>query len=403
MIITQNIGGNMKKFLIVMVCVLFLTAGLTAGEKCKTCKHEPIVEQLATILKAKPALQDALLVSLKKADRLDAPTLPAYFKFLDDMVTLIPTDRNLYAHIVGFYYLIDFSPNGILQKDVLFQQWTLQFAKDWGSFLDTPRSAKGVKTFLMDPDFHMDDYQVGPSGWRTFNQFFARQLKPGKRPIDDLCDDRIVVSPADSTMVGCWRIDEKSKIHVKGKGKPFSVMDLLDCSPYKDRFKGGVFMHSFLNVNDYHRYHVPVGGEVLEAREIYGKVVLEVEKWKDGSLHAVDDTGYQFTQARGLIILDSPMGLVAVLPIGMAQVSSCNITAEVGATLHKGEEFGYFLFGGSDIIVMFEAKSNVSVCATPNVHYNQGKTIARFGKPCPGKKNPCPPPIEEPCHDKKQN
>ena len=97
------------------------------------------------------------------------------------------------------------------------------------------------------------------------------------------------------------------------------------------------------------------------------------------------------------------LGLVAVLPIGMAQVSSCNITAEVGATLHKGEEFGYFLFGGSDIIVMFEAKSNVSICAEPNVHYNQGKTIAYFGKPCPNRKNPCPPPIKEPCQDKTQN
>jgi len=62
----------------------------------------------------------------------------------------------------------------------------------------------------------------------------------------------------------------------------------------------------------------------------------------------IDGTGYQFTQARGLIVIDSPVGLVAVLPIGMGQVSSVNLTAQVGAHLAKGEEFGYFAFGGSD-------------------------------------------------------
>ncbi len=89
----------------------------------------------------------------------------------------------------------------------------------------------------------------------------------------------------------------------------------------------------------------------------------------------IDGTGYQFTQDRGLIIIESPVGLVAVLPIGMAQVSSVNLTAQVGATLAKGEEFGYFAFGGSDIVVMFE-KDKVKITAQVGTHYNQGKTIA---------------------------
>jgi len=66
---------------------------------------------------------------------------------------------------------------------------------------------------------------------------------------------------------------------------------------------------------------------------------------------------------------------VAVLPIGMAQVSSVNLSTEVGAILAKGEEFGYFTFGGSDIIVMFEA-DKVKITAQVGTHYNQGKKIA---------------------------
>ena len=61
----------------------------------------------------------------------------------------------------------------------------------------------------------------------------------------------------------------------------------------------------------------------------------------------------------------------------MCQVSSVVITAETGVTLRKREELSYFQFGGSDIIVLFEAKSNVSFTAQPGVHYKMGTRIAQ--------------------------
>ena len=173
------------------------------------------------------------------------------------------------------------------------------------------------------------------------------------------------------------------------KGLEWSVLELLEGSPYRDRFKGGVFAHAFLNVFDYHRLHVPVGGRVLESRVIPGQVYMDVVavptgEDENGTRHRVkavrtfaiqDGTGYQFAQTRGLIVLNTPIGLITVLPIGMAQVSSVVMTAEVGKTLHKGEEFAYFQFGGSDHIMLFEAACNVNVTAQPNVHYNQGACI----------------------------
>ncbi|HMU04116.1 MAG TPA: phosphatidylserine decarboxylase, partial [Saprospiraceae bacterium] len=80
-------------------------------------------------------------------------------------------------------------------------------------------------------------------------------------------------------------------------------------------------------------------------------------------------------QARGLIVLDTPIGLVAVLPIGMCQVSSVILTAEVGKTMRKGEELSYFQFGGSDVILLFESSSNVSITAQMGVHYKVGTRI----------------------------
>lgn len=335
-------------------------------------EHQPIVEELIALLESRPDLAHALKESIRKADRPDVATLAQYYGFLNRMVTLIPTDRNLTPVLVEFYYLIDLSPNSALQADASFQRWSRKFAEDWGAFLDTTESAKGIKGFFSNPSYHIEDYCVAPSGWLTFNQFFARQVRPGKRPVDGLCDDRIVVSPADSVFQGQWPIQSDSKI--MAKGLTWSVMELLDGSPYQDRFRGGVFTHGFLNVNDYHRYHVPVGGIVKEVRKIPGKVTLDVIKKPDGSLDIIDGTGYQFTQDRGLIIIDSPVGLVAVLPIGMAQVSSVTLSAEVGASLSKGEEFGYFSFGGSDIVTLFES-GKVVLEAKVGTHYKQGKAI----------------------------
>jgi phosphatidylserine decarboxylase len=335
-------------------------------------KHQPIVAKLIALLESRPDLVHALKESIRKANRPGIATLPQYYDFLDRMVTLIPTDRNLNPVLVKFYYLIDLSPEHVLQTDASFQRWSRKFAEDWGAFLDTTESARGIKSFFSNPGYHIEDYCVTPSGWLTFNQFFARQVRPGKRPVDGLCDDRVIVSPADSVFQGKWPIKNDSKI--TAKGMTWSVIELLDGSPYQDRFRGGVFTHSFLNVNDYHRYHVPAGGVVKEIRKIPGKVTLDVIKRPDGSLDAVDGTGYQFTQDRGLIVIESPVGLVAVLPIGMAQVSAVNLTAEAGAVLTKGEEFGYFSFGGSDIVTLFEA-GKVKLDAKVGTHYKQGRAI----------------------------
>ena len=335
-------------------------------------QHQPIVAELVVLLDARPALADALKESIRKAALDDIATLLDYLDFLNRMVVLIPTDRNLNPFIYKFYYLIGLAPEGVLEADAPFQRWSRKFARDWGAFLDTTASAAGIASFFTNPAYHMDDYCVPPSGWLTFNQFFARQVKPGKRPVDGPRDDGVVVSPADSVYQGQWPILDDSKITAKGLTS--SVLALLDGSPYQARFRNGVFTHSFLNVNDYHRFHVPVGGVVKEARKIPGNVTMNVIRKEDGSFDIVDGAGYQFKQDRGLIVIESPLGLVAVLPIGMAQVSSVNLTADEGATLAKGEEFGFFAFGGSDIVMLFEA-GKVRLEATVGTHYQQGRQI----------------------------
>jgi phosphatidylserine decarboxylase len=336
-------------------------------------RHQPIVEELKTLLEVKPDLATALDEGIANAGIVGILSRDEYYAFLDDLVTWVPRERDLVPKILKFYYVVDQAPEDALNRDEQFNQWMVRFAQDWGSFLDTPESAREIESFLANPAYRIGDYSVGPSGWLTFNQFFAREVRPGKRPIAAPCDDSIVVSPADSIFKGHWPIDAQSEIEVKGV--KWSIRDLLDGSPYQDAFKGGIYTHSFLYVNDYHRYHVPVGGTVKEVRNIHGKVYLDVIKKPDGSLYPVDGDTYQFAQERGLVVIESPVvGLVAILPIGMAQVSSVNLTVETGATLTKGEEFGYFLFGGSDIVMLFQ-NPRLKFDAQVGTHYLQGQKI----------------------------
>jgi phosphatidylserine decarboxylase len=334
-----------------------------------------------------------------------------YFEFMNELLYWVPFEtfdgKEVYNRIVIFYFVFNQPTLKVLQNfaslvpSILpdhkapplrpLSKWLVDYANAMGEFMDTPESLTPatLKTFENASRYNMKEYIYPRGGWKSFNQFFARHFKPGTHPIAAIGDPTVIVSPADSTFAGQWEIRQDSQVTFKTL--PWHVQELLEGSPYKNRFEGGVFMHSFLNTNDYHRQHAPVGGTVLEARVIQGLVYLEVNmkevKDADGklvkhlygsrTLDAPDTPGYQFAQSRGLIVLDTPIGLVAVLPIGMAQVSSVVITADVGVTVQKGEELSYFQFGGSDICVLFERKSNVSFTARPEVHYRVGARIAQ--------------------------
>lgn len=145
------------------------------------------------------------------------------------------------------------------------------------------------------------------------------------------------------------------------------IHELLKESPYAGLFEGGIFMHSFLNTFNYHRQHTPVDDKIVEARTVGGQICLEVTvandpetgkpKLKgqrrvtdkaDGSLNATvsapDHAGYQFLQHRGLIVLVTKIGYVAVLPIGMAQVSSYNGRGGEGVK-EGGGDFIFSIWG----------------------------------------------------------
>ena len=369
-------------------------------------KYHPIVEDLVKLIETnnwKSNFETAIKKTYSKNVPLinNVKTLDQYFEWINEFLYWVPTEnssgQNVNDHLSAFYFIADQESVLSLQNKVIpydkalaltpFSKWLVKYANAMGEFLDTPESltVESEKTFYDSPYYNMKEYTRPHGGWKTFNQIFARHFKPGYRPIAAISDQTVIVMPADSTFGGQWEIRKDSNVTVKKLN--WKVSELLEGSPYKHRFENGIFMHSYLGPTDYHRQHAPVGGKVLEARVIQGQVYQEVEanvSQEDPERHSLklkrvydsfDIAGYQFAQTRGLIMLDTPIGLVAVLPIGMSQVSSVIITAEVGVTVRKGEELSYFQFGGSDIILLFESSSNVSLSAQKTLHYKMGTKI----------------------------
>ena len=348
----------------------------TASAAGASNAHQPVVAELAQLLDSRSSIKQSLQAAIDEAGIKGIAGLDEFYAYLDALITWVPVERETVPKALKFYFIVNQAPGDALNEDEQFSAWMKKLVQAWGEFLDTPASAAGIASFSAMPNYNVEDYFVGPSGWLTFNQFFAREMRPGKRPIAEHRDDSVIVSPADAVFMGSWPIDNESNITVKGVN--WAIAELLDGSPYQAAFRNGIYAHSFLSVDDYHRYHLPAGGTVKEVRNISGRVYMDVGMDADGNFTVTNGDTYQFNQERGLVVIDSPqLGLVAILPIGMSYISSVNLTPEVGAELLKGDEFGYFLFGGSDIVILFQDR-NIVLEAEVGRKYLQGQRIGRL-------------------------
>lgn len=369
--------------------------------------HEPITQELITILDEDPEVKALLEKSIDKAKEINpdkttnpAQSLEEYYEYIDWAAKAMPWNisqnlsySGLYEQIdqsLNYFYFINDQPleelegqglyNNSLQYAEPYRSWLIKFTKEWGEYLSTEESWSEdyYKLAYEDERFGLqEEWYEDPSNWSTFNEFFSRRLSsPDQRPITAPDDPSVVVSPADSTPQGLWQIDENSNIIQKEgaeiKSQTFnSIIDLIgQDSEYKESFANGIMTHTFLDVHDYHRYHFPLGGEIKEVRIIpQDDAVGGYVEWDANDKKYVlnaEVPGWQMIETRACVILETPdYGLVALMPIGMSQVSSVNFeeNIKVGTQVEKGDMLGYFLFGGSDFIMIFQEQAGFEMTA----------------------------------------
>jgi phosphatidylserine decarboxylase len=136
---------------------------------------------------------------------------------------------------------------------------------------------------------------------------------------------------------------------------------MLDNSKFTNDFVGGDVFQSFLSGANYHRWRAPVTGKIIEARIINGLMFSELHSEGFDKDAGILSQGYEASvNTRGLVIIESDdktIGKVCVMPIGITEISSVTIQKKVGQRVNKGDELGYFSYGGSTLCLAFQPKA----------------------------------------------
>ncbi|CAK7564892.1 MAG: phosphatidylserine decarboxylase [Sporothrix epigloea] len=219
-----------------------------------------------------------------------------------------------------------------------------------GRKYDDPISRQEIQKFINFHQLDMSEVLLPIEDFKTFNEFFYRALKPDARPCSAPCNRRIIVSPADCRSVVFNHVDAATKVWIKGR--EFSIKRLLGgdvAAEEAAQFENGSLGIFRLAPQDYHRFHVPVDG-------VLGKIRLIAGEYYTVNPMAIRSTLDVYGEnVRVVVPIDSEChGRVVVVCIGAMMVGSTIITRKEGESVKRAEELGYFKFGGSTLVVLFE-------------------------------------------------
>ncbi len=200
-------------------------------------------------------------------------------------------------------------------------------------------------------------------GYTSWDHFFARKFrfKKGIRPVECADDENVIANACEAAPLQVvHNVRETDTFWVKGQ--PYSLQNMMNFDPLAKDFVGGTVYQGFLSALSYHRWNSPVTGTIEKAYVVDGTYYLgnrytgfispdpdEVAP-NDSQpfLSAVATRAVIFIRAK-----NSKIGLMCVILIGMAEVSSCEITVKQGDPIEKGDQLGMFHFGGSTHCLVF--------------------------------------------------
>ncbi|KAK3810395.1 MAG: phosphatidylserine decarboxylase-domain-containing protein [Linnemannia gamsii] len=222
-----------------------------------------------------------------------------------------------------------------------------------GRNFDAPESVSQIQHFIKTYKLDLSELlEPDVSKYRNFNEFFYRKLRPDARPIHDKTNPNIVVSSADCRLCVFESISSATRVWIKGKS--FSLPNLLRDPLLASQFQGGSIALFRLAPQDYHRFHSPVSGVVMEEARGIGGGYVTVNPMAVNN----DDVDVFTENVRkvSVIRMDDVVKCVFV-SIGALLVGSIQLTGAkcAGTRLEKGDELGYFAYGGSTCILLFQA------------------------------------------------
>lgn len=294
--------------------------------------------------------------------------IPELLAALDHIVTTAPlwSSGNTFPMSTLFTYMMMTPAGEAAFRDVRWNDGIRRVLKEWCRFLDSPASLYVITPEeWLSPDafwtnklfeFQIPDRSAPHWGFSSFNAYFHREIKLEFRPLAGPSDSKVIVSANDGRVYSIAR-NVKAQDEFWAKGQPYSLTNILD-DEHVERFIGGDVFQSFLSGADYHRWRAPVSGVIRQARVVDGLMFSNAESAGPDPTAGTYSQGYQASvNTRALVFIeadDPAIGWVCVIPIGITEISSVTVTAQIGSRVEKGDELGFFSYGGSTLALVFQ-------------------------------------------------
>jgi phosphatidylserine decarboxylase len=219
------------------------------------------------------------------------------------------------------------------------------FSKIVGIYQKSSFSKKAIIPFIKAYQVNEKEFQDHVTSFKSFNDFFIRKLKQSARKIES--DVHLAVCPADARYLGFQNIDQIEKFWIKGK--EFDLKTFLNCSKLAKKYHKGSMVIARLCPSDYHRFHFPVSGVAYQPKKINGFLfsVNPIALFKNFLI--LQENKREVTE-----IKSDFFGDVCMVEIGATNVGTIHQTFASNHVMHKGDEKGYFSFGGSCVVLLFE-------------------------------------------------
>ena len=258
------------------------------------------------------------------------------------------------------------SRSGFLER-ILFRSSCV--SRLMGKWYDSAFSRGKIDAVIEKLSIDVDEFAQPSGNYRSFNEFFTRRLKPDARPFST--DPELLVSPADGRVLVYPALDEYAFAPVKGY--PFDLRRMIP--DHADRFTNGALAIVRLCPADYHRYHFPCAGDITDYQCIAG-TFHSVNPIALGSGRDIfGDNKRSFT-----LINAEHAGTICFMEIGAFGVGGIVNTCTSGH-VEKMDEKGYFKFGGSTVVLLFE-HGRVRFYEDLVVNSDVGKeTLIKVGQP----------------------
>jgi len=285
-------------------------------------------------------------------------------KYIDrrtgDLITESPPGESLLK-------LLYYNPLGKLSLHLLVKRKII--SSIYGRMMNAPGSVSRIEQFVQELGIDMSEAVKSIDEFSCFNDFFYRKLKPDARPIEEG-----LVSPADGKLLAFKKVEDVQKFFIKGQS--FTLDRFLGNQDLADKYRNASLLIFRLAPNDYHRFHFPYSGIASGVTQIKGS-------YYSVSPYAIKHNFAQVfceNKREYMTLKTVDKNDILLVPVGATMVGTIIETYSPDTQIVKGDEMGYFAFGGSTVVMLVDQRSVVIDNDIINNTKNKLETAVKMGE-----------------------